>query len=316
MITVATSLATPKPVPSDDSNQIGPYRILGSLGRGGMAEVFKVEHLHLGQIRALKILLPEISARPDIVGRLLTEARALARMRHPAVVEVFDCDVLSDGTAFIAMEYVRGEALRSWFERVGKLTEHRMLAAAIVGAVGEGLAFAHEQGVVHRDLKPENVLLVKGPGDDSSFSVKILDFGVAKLLREEPLTTTRHGCVIGTPVYMAPEQWRPGSAIDHRADIYALGCLFFELLCGRPPFIEPDDLGMRRAHLEQMPPSVTSLEEGLPAAWAAAHLVHAGQGPRGSAPEHGGGAGRAGITSRAKTGALERVALDAGRLCR
>jgi serine/threonine protein kinase len=263
---VATPVAALEPMPDGD-RQIGPYRLLGSLGRGGMAEVFKAEHVHLGQARALKILLPEISARPEIVGRLLTEARALGRMRHPSIVEVFDCDVLSDGTAFIAMEYVRGEAMRAWLERVGKLTSEPTLAAAIVGAVGEGLAFAHRQGVVHRDLKPENILLVGNPSDPDAFSIKILDFGVAKLLREEPLTTTRHGCVIGTPIYMAPEQWRPGSAIDHRADIYALGCLFFELLCGRPPFVEYDDVSMMRAHLDDPPPPVTSLEEGLPAGW-------------------------------------------------
>jgi eukaryotic-like serine/threonine-protein kinase len=244
--------------------QLGAYRVLGSLGRGGTAQVFKAEHQRLGQIRALKVLLPEISARPDLVGRLLTEARAMARLRHPAIVEVLDCDVLPDGTAFIAMEYLRGEPLRSWLERVGRLHQHPELAAAIVGVVAQGLLFAHEHGVVHRDLKPENILLVASAGEGPAFSLKILDFGIAKLLSEEPLTRTRVGCVVGTPMYMAPEQWRPGEEIDCRTDIYALGCLLFELLTGRPPFNAHDDMSMRRAHLELAPPTLESLVPGLP----------------------------------------------------
>jgi serine/threonine protein kinase len=251
---------------SSGNHLIGPYEVLGSLGRGGMAEVFKVEHRHLGQIRALKVLLPKISARPEIVERLLAEARAMGRLRHPAIVEVFDCDVLEDGTAFIAMEYLRGEPLRLWVERTGKLAAHPMLAAAIVGRVAEGLAFAHAQGVVHRDLKPENVLLVPNEARANRFTVKILDFGVAKMLRDErPRTPTLEGCVIGTPVCMAPEQWQPGGGTDHRADIYALGCLLFDLLCGRPPFPDNDDLALMRAHLDRPAPALRTIEAGLPA---------------------------------------------------
>ncbi len=261
---MAFSLARPKHTPSGN-HQIGPYQVLGSLGRGGMAEVFKAEHLHLGQVRALKVLLPEIAARADVVQRLLAEARAMARLRHPAIVEVFDCDVLADGTAFIAMEYLQGEPLRLWAERTGKLARQPRLAAAIVGRIAEGLAFAHGQSVVHRDLKPENVILVRVPADRNAFSVKILDFGVAKMLREEKSRNpTLDGCVIGTPVCMAPEQWKPGSAVDHRTDIYALGCLFFELLCGRPPFTDSDDLALMRAHVETAPPRLRSLEKDMP----------------------------------------------------
>jgi hypothetical protein len=229
-----------------------------------MAEVFKAEHRHLGQIRALKLLLPEIAARPEIVGRLLTEARAMARLRHPAITEVYDCDVLDASTAFIAMEYLCGEPLRCWLERAVKLARKPLLAGAIAGAIGEGLAFAHAAGIVHRDLKPENVVMVADPTGGDAFAVKILDFGVAKLLRETPLTTTRNGCVIGTPLYMAPEQWRPNSAIDHRADIYALGCLLFELLTGRPPFDGPDDVAIMNAHQHTPPPDVNDLEPHLP----------------------------------------------------
>jgi serine/threonine protein kinase len=244
---------------------IGPYQVLGSLGIGGMAEVFKVEHRHLGLIRALKVLRHEISSRPELVERLLAEARAMGRLRHPAVVEVFDCDVLQDGTAFIAMEYLRGEPLRLWMERIGRLAGFPRLAAALVGRVAEGLAFAHRQDVVHRDLKAENIFMVQDPGDGDRFTLKLLDFGVAKILREErPRSLTLDGCVIGTPTCMAPEQWSPGSAIDPRTDIYGLGCLFFELLCGRPPFLEMDDLAIMRAHCETEAPRVADLEPFLP----------------------------------------------------
>jgi tRNA A-37 threonylcarbamoyl transferase component Bud32 len=249
-----------------DECRLGPYRLLSSLGRGATAQVFKAEHRHLGQLRALKILLPEHATRPDLVGRLVTEARAMARLRHPCIAEVFECDVLKDGSAFIAMEYLRGEPMRSWMERVGKLNRHPLLAAAIVGMVAEGLSFAHDQAVVHRDLKPENVLLIPHPSKANTFSVKLLDFGIAKILQEEPLTRTRTGCVVGTPGYMAPEQWCAGSAIDHRADLYALGCMLFELLSGRPPFLETSDLSLMRAHLDDLAPVVGSLVENVPAA--------------------------------------------------
>jgi eukaryotic-like serine/threonine-protein kinase len=245
-------------------DQIGPYRLLSSLGRGGMAEVWKAEHRHLGQVRALKILLPEVAERPEVVSRLVTEARATARLRHPAIVEVFDCDVLDSGRAFIAMEYLRGEHLRAWLDRIGKLAEHSRLAAAMLGTVAEGLAFAHGLGVVHRDLKPENVFLVPLDGDEPGFAIKILDFGIAKLLREEGPSKTRPGCVVGTPTYMAPEQWQPGDPIDHRTDIYALGCLFYELLSGRPPFPYYDDMSIMGAHLTQRPADMRMLEPAVP----------------------------------------------------
>jgi eukaryotic-like serine/threonine-protein kinase len=259
-----------RPPPRSDlvGAQIGPYRLLGSLGKGGTAQVFRAEHRHLGQIRALKILLPEIATSSDVVGRLVTEARAMARLRHPTIAEVFECDVLDDGTAYIAMEYLPGESMRAWLARIGDLSSHPMLAAAIAAVVGDGLSFAHGHGVVHRDLKPENVVLIPDPGDGAAFSLKILDFGIAKLLHEEPVTRTRTGHVVGTPVYMAPEQWRPGSTLDHRTDIYALGCLLFELLSGRPPFDLTSEASLMRAHLEDSAPDIRSLAPAVPAALA------------------------------------------------
>jgi serine/threonine protein kinase len=242
-----------------------------------MAEVFKAEHRHHGEIRGLKVLLPEIAAQPELLNRLLTEARTMARLRHPNIAEVYDFDVQGD-SAFIVMEYLPGITLRTWCDHVGKLARNPVLAAAIAGTLADGLSFAHQHGVVHRDLKPENVLLTPVPEDEQGFAMKILDFGVAKLVREHPmvattarlpdeppLTETQHGCIVGTPLYMAPELWRAGNPVDHRADIYALGCVLFELLCGRPPFCESDTRGTRRAHLLDTPPDVTVLEPEIPA---------------------------------------------------
>jgi tRNA A-37 threonylcarbamoyl transferase component Bud32 len=246
--------------------EIGPYRLLGLLGRGGMAEVFMAEHRHLAQVRAVKILLPEIAARPGVVERLLNEARATVRLRHPAIVEVFDCDTLPQGGAFIAMEYLEGQSVAAWLERSGPLGDHPELAVALIGTVAEALAFAHRHGVVHRDLKPENLFLIPDPRHLRRFSVKVLDFGVAKLTGEDSLVQTRDGAVIGTPLYMAPEQWRPGLTTDHRTDVYSLGCVLFELLCGRPPFAGVDTWDVMRAHLMDNPPDLTVLLPGLPPA--------------------------------------------------
>jgi serine/threonine protein kinase len=243
--------------------RVGPYRLLERVGRGSMAEVFKAEHSLLGQIRGLKILLPEIAAQPEQLSRLLTEARTMARLRHPTIAEVYDCDVQGD-SAFIVMEFLPGITLRTWCEHVGKLARNPGLAAAITGILADGLAFAHQHGVVHRDLKPENVLLTPVPGQEDAFALKILDFGVAKLLRGRPRTATREGFIVGTPLYMAPEQWSPGTAVDHRTDIYALGCLLFELLCGRTPFCEGDTAAIMRAHLRDPPPDLKALEPDVP----------------------------------------------------
>jgi tRNA A-37 threonylcarbamoyl transferase component Bud32 len=273
MASHATSLI---PATLDADRRLGPYRVVGSLGRGAHAQVFKAEHRHLGQFRALKVLRPKDAARAETVARLVTEARAMARVRHPSIAEVFECDVLDDGTAFIAMEYLHGEPLHLWLDRVGKLHKHPVLAAAMAGTLAEALRFAHEQSVVHRDLKPENVLLLPDLSREGAFSLKLLDFGIAKLLREEPLTRTRAGCVIGTPRSMAPEQWKPNGPIDHRVDIYALGCLLFELLCGREVFPEINERNMMRAHLHDPPPKMASLAPGVSPALEllVRHMLH------------------------------------------
>ena len=246
--------------------EVGPYRLLRSLGKGGMAEVFLAVHRHLGHVRALKVLWPEESpARAALAQRLLTEARATSRLHHPAIVEVFDCDTLPGGGAFIAMEYLQGESAGSWLARIGPLAPRPLLAAALIGVVADALGHAHGQGIVHRDVKPDNLVLIPGEVDRLKFSVKVLDFGIAKMLNEQPLVVTRADRALGTPYYMAPEQWFGGSVIDARTDVYSLGCVFFEVLTGRAPFEAEDGMAMMHAHLEEAPPSVRSLAPEVPA---------------------------------------------------
>jgi serine/threonine protein kinase len=245
--------------------ELGPYRLLRSLGSGGMARVFLAEHRHLGHVRAIKVLPPEPSdARAALTMRLMTEARAMARLRHPSVVEVFDCDTLPSAGAFIAMEYLQGEPAGDWLQRIGPLEKHPRLAAAVIGTVADALAYAHQQGVIHRDVKPDNLFIIPDPVEQRRFSLKVLDFGIAKIVQEKPLVKTQVGVVVGTPFYLAPEGWEPGAAVDQRTDIYSLGCVFFELLCGRRPFAGEDALQIMRAHLVDRPPGVRTLAPGVP----------------------------------------------------
>jgi tRNA A-37 threonylcarbamoyl transferase component Bud32 len=201
--------------------------ILGCLGHGGMGVVYKARQSKLNRLVALKILAPEKGADPKFAERFLREAQALARLSHPNIVTVHDYGE-ADGMFFLLMEFVDGMTLRQL------LSESRMKpeqALAIVPPICEALQFAHEQGVVHRDIKPENVLL------DKQGRVKIADFGIAKLVgMEKPRAAlTEERSVIGTPHYMAPEQVEKPTTVDHRADIYSLGVVFYEMLTGELP---------------------------------------------------------------------------------
>jgi serine/threonine-protein kinase len=203
--------------------------------------------------------------RATLSKRLLTEARATSRLRHPAIVEVFDCDTLAPGGAFIAMEYLQGEPAGDWLARMGGLAGHPRVVAALVGVVADALGHAHEVGIIHRDIKPNNLILIPDPADRTRFSVKVLDFGIAKMLNELPLVVTRGDRVLGTPFYMAPEQWVGSGFTDVRADIYSLGCVLYEALANRPPFVRDDGLAMMHAHLEAPPPRLRDLLPDAPA---------------------------------------------------
>jgi len=201
--------------------------IIELLGQGGMGAVYKARQKHLDRLIALKVIPPEAAKEPAFAERFAREARALARLNHPNIVTVYDFGQ-SDGVYFLLMEFVDGLNLRQTMMS-GNLTPQEALA--IVPHVCDALQYAHDQGIVHRDVKPENVLL------DKSGRVKIADFGLAKLLTHSPqdYTLTHSMQVMGTPRYMAPEQIEHPTEVDHRADIYSLGVMFYEMLTGELP---------------------------------------------------------------------------------
>jgi tRNA A-37 threonylcarbamoyl transferase component Bud32 len=207
--------------------QLPHLEILELLGQGGMGAVYKARQKNLDRLVALKIIRPDNAADPSFADRFLREARALAKLNHPNIVTVYDFG--NEGEiCYLLMEYIDGVNLRQTM-RAGQLTPSEALA--IVPQICDALQYAHDQGVVHRDIKPENVLL------DRLGRIKIADFGLAKLLGINPdsmtLTLTKH--VVGTPRYMAPEQIDKPTTVDHRADIYSLGVVIYEMLTGEMP---------------------------------------------------------------------------------
>jgi eukaryotic-like serine/threonine-protein kinase len=249
--------------------QLGAYTTIRKLGAGGMGEVYLAQHRHLARRAAIKVLLPEMSHNEELLSRFFTEARTTSSLDHPAIVEVFDCDVLANGQAYIVMEYLVGETLGSALGRAPDFSRDVRRLAAIIGEVADALALAHASGIVHRDLKPENVFLAVGRAYPSSVDVKILDFGIAKLVDEKAgHAQTRTGSLLGTPVYMSPEQCRGARKIDHRSDIYSLGCMAFEMLCGQPPFVRAGAGELLVAHIAEAPPRVESLRPDAPRALA------------------------------------------------
>ena len=241
---------------------IGAYRVTGVIGRGGMGAVYAAEHALLGRQAAIKVLLPDLSRNQDIVQRFFNEARAATAIRHPGIVEIYDFGWTSDGAAFLVMERLDGETLARRAER-GRM---RWQAALVVARqIAGALAAAHAKGIVHRDLKPENVFVVHDAEVPGGERIKLLDFGVAKLAGESApsINVTRTGTVIGTPTYMAPEQCR-GVAVDHRVDLYALGCVVFELCSGRPPFIGEGAGDVLAAHIHVPAPRLSAMQVEAP----------------------------------------------------
>ncbi|HSK02456.1 MAG TPA: serine/threonine-protein kinase, partial [Kofleriaceae bacterium] len=236
---------------------VGNYRIIRKLGEGGMGAVYLAQHTLLGRRAALKVLLPMLSARPDVVNRFFNEARATTSISDPGIVQIFDFGYHTDGSAYIVMEYLEGEALDARLGRLGHLPVPDALR--LIRQVATSLAAAHAQGIVHRDLKPENIYLVRDPEVASGERPKLLDFGIAKLSDDRPGKLKTHtGALMGTPLYMSPEQCRGASELDHRSDVYALGCVLFHLIAGAPPF-DADGLGdIIAMHLREPAPVLSS----------------------------------------------------------
>lgn len=212
----------------DGALRAGPYRLGEELGRGGTGIVYRAEHELLERPAAVKVLFPAAAVDETVAARFVREARIAGGIRHPGIVEVYDFGVLADGGAYLAMELVDGTTLEAMLARDGALAPARAVELAAQAACA--LGSAHAAGVVHRDLKPANILL------GADLRVKIADFGAAELiLPAGGRRDTEGDIVIGTPHYMSPEHAR-GLATDARSDLYALGCILFEMLTGRPPF--------------------------------------------------------------------------------
>lgn len=231
----------------------GRFRLERLLGRGGMGTVWQAQHLSLETEIAIKFLNAELSQRRDIRSRFAREASSAARIRSPNVVTVLDSGFTEDGLAFIAMELLEGEDLGRRLTRVGRLGLGE--TCSLVTQVARGLSRAHAAGIVHRDLKPENLFVVP---EDDGFSIKILDFGIAKALGPEDAThKTDTGQLLGTPTYMSPEQ-ALGRALDRRSDLYSLAVVAYRCLAGRPPFAHapPGELIVAVSTRPAPPPSV------------------------------------------------------------
>ncbi|MBP9085563.1 MAG: serine/threonine protein kinase [Kofleriaceae bacterium] len=250
----------------------GRYRVLAKIGEGGMGAVYRAEQMSLKRTVALKLLKPDLVATPLLLRRFNAEAEAVAKLNHPNTVGIYDFGQDTDGTLFIAMEFVEGQSLRKVVGQQAPLPPQRALY--ITAQIAASLADAHSHGIVHRDLKPDNVMLQdRGKHTDIA---RVLDFGIAKLRDDSRATAmTQAGDVLGTPQYMSPEQIK-GEAIDGRTDVYALAAILYELLTGRMVFDATTVLSMLSQHLMDQPtaPSARRPDLGLPAALD--HLVLAG----------------------------------------
>ena len=228
-----------------------------------MGEVYLAEHRNIDRKAAIKVLRVEQSLRQDVVQRFFTEARAASVIKHPGIVEIIDCDVDAKGRAYIVMELLEGESLEGLLHRNGGQTRDLRMAVAIVRDIASALSAAHAEHIVHRDLKPANIFMAIDDSLRPPVRVKILDFGIAKLSAAESAVNTRTGSLLGTPVYMSPEQCRGAGVVDHRSDIYSLGCIAFELVCARPPFVREGQGELIVAHTSESPPLLSSIDPAL-----------------------------------------------------
>jgi eukaryotic-like serine/threonine-protein kinase len=243
---------------------VGNYRITKLLGEGGMGKVYLAEHAGLRRQGAVKILHAELARSDRMVERFFNEARAANAIGHPGIVEVWDFGTLASGEPYLMMEFLRGESLAARLRRVGRLP----LASAldIADQAATALGAAHDKGIVHRDLKPDNLFLVPDPERPGRDQIKILDFGIAKLAQRPEAgggAITRTGAVLGTPLYMSPEQCRATRDVDHRSDIYSLGIILFEMLSGSPPFSSDSSGELVHMHIGVEPPALRSRSPDL-----------------------------------------------------
>lgn len=213
----------------------GRYEITRQIGQGGMGAVYEATHKLIGKRVAVKVLLDKYAERDQIVARLEQEARLASSIGHEHIIDITDFGQTNDGRTFVVMEYLEGESLAELLEREGTLPEQRILR--IAHQIASALSAAHAKGILHRDVKPENVFIIKRKS--TSEFVKVVDFGISKSLKVEGGDSprlTQTGMVLGTPLYMSPEQARGDDELDERIDVYALGVIMYELATGEVPF--------------------------------------------------------------------------------
>ncbi|MBL1083182.1 serine/threonine protein kinase [Streptomyces actinomycinicus] len=236
----------------------GRYRLTHRLGRGGMAEVFAAEDVRLGRTVAVKLLRADLAEDPVSKARFTREAQSVAGLNHHAIVAVYDSgeDVVGgQSVPYIVMELVEGRTIRDLLLNAEAPGPEQALI--IVSGVLEALAYSHQHGIVHRDIKPANVIIT------DSGAVKVMDFGIARALHGASTTMTQTGMVMGTPQYLSPEQ-ALGKAVDHRSDLYATGCLLYELLALRPPFTGETPLSVVYQHVQDIPTPPSEYSDGCP----------------------------------------------------
>ncbi len=254
-----TSYLPDVPDPLLGATVAGRYQVIRKLGEGGMGSVYLAMHTILEKQVALKVLHGEFARKPDLVDRFMQEAKAASRIRHENVIDISDFGATPEGYVFFAMELLQGNDLHDAVARA-KLSGQLLpwsRTKKIFLQICAALSAAHARGIVHRDLKPENIYLIDFLGDPDF--VKLLDFGIAKLTdvsnEEGGRKLTKTGMLFGTPEYMSPEQAR-GENVDHRVDIYAMGCILFQLVTNRVPFEAENFMGVLAQHLTQEPPVI------------------------------------------------------------
>lgn len=252
---------TPRYAPIVEGSLVGEYRVVRQIGRGSHGTVYEAVHAIIEKTAALKVLNPEFSGDRLSVQRFVDEARAVNRIKHPNIVDIFGFGELADGRKYCVMDLLRGHTLAAHVKSFGRLATPEALA--VLREVAQALDAAHRAGVVHRDLKPQNVFL---SGSEGKFErVTLLDFGLARMPGDELRLRTGSGVVIGTPAYMSPEQCS-GVGVTPSTDVYALGVVAFELLTGRTPFVGPGAGQLIAQHLSAEPPAPRSIAPELPAA--------------------------------------------------
>ena len=248
---------------------IGNFQLLRTLGEGGMGVVYEAEHVTMHRRAAIKVLRSELVRDPQAIRRFFNEARATNEVRHPGIVQIYDCGTREDGSPWLIMELLEGETFSRRIGRVGPMPAADVIALGAQAA--SVLEAAHRAGIIHRDLKPDNLFIVQNQETDSGERVKVLDFGIAKLSSMAAVKSmhTQTGMLMGTPLYMSPEQCRGTGQVDARSDIYSFGLILYQMLSGELPFMSEGMGELFDMQMNRPPPPLASKVPGVNPALAA-----------------------------------------------